>query len=581
MFIYHFNRLIHNKIVWGCFAFIIAVTFGLSFGSASLSSCQNGGADGASAGKLNGKHVPGRQLDETLATLRRMSGGESPYANDTMLTQALARIAMERLADRLGLAVTTSEFQSEIIREPAFQVNGVFSRNTYKQALRWSGNLTEPQYENSVFQALAANKIAALVNSASWVSPSEVEDQVANYTDRLGVRYAILEDQFAASGIAASEQQVRDYYDNNPSTFEIPLKTAVAYIAIPLTNYFPRANPTRDDLLEYYEDNIGQYTIEVEDDEGDGEAAREEDGAEKEALAEADDETDDEDAGEDADHGHTHKTVQRDFEEVADEIAAILRPRHARDAAEMDAYTNLLETASGLGGLQAVADLFGQDVATTALFGAEGPVEFENPGPFMTLMREYIQDDEVAPDIYNAHMGETFLYIFSPTNFVAAHIPPFEDVRDRAATLATAKAKADAFAEQQTAKHDAIKDAMDAGQTFDEAAAAAGLAPTNATITVSEMGYSMDAMELRGIALVAMSLPKGRLSKPSPVPQGAVFVYMEDREPGAPMDYLYDNFRDQMAQSQAMLIRSQWNRWFEEGLHFVPSRAEMFEPVEE
>ncbi len=54
MFISKFNKVIKNKIVWGCFAFMVAIAFiiwGTQTGGESESSSQNG------VGMLDGKEV--------------------------------------------------------------------------------------------------------------------------------------------------------------------------------------------------------------------------------------------------------------------------------------------------------------------------------------------------------------------------------------------------------------------------------------------------------------------------------------------------------------------------------------------
>ena len=565
MFIYHFNRLIHNKIIWGGFALIIALMFGLSFGAGSFAGCQGGAV---AAGKLDGKSVSALQLDEVTASIRVMENlrpGADSIPSEVVFTQALVRIATGRLADRLGLSVSNPEFQSEIRREPAFQVNGAFSMAAYQQFMRRSRNFSLEQFEEHISQNIAASKIAALVGSASWVSPAEAEDQVANFTDRLSIRYAILEDKFAASDITASEQQTRDYFDSNPDAFRIPAKSSAAYVAIPFTNYIPGLVITREDLLEYYHDNFEQYSH-------------------YEEVAKTREEGDEEGEGEEGELEPEMETilVQRELDEVADEITAILQVKWARDAAETDAYTNLLERAAGSGGLESVAVLFGLDVSDTGLFGAEGPAGVENPARFAALLREFVEEDGVIEGVYEMFAAETLLYILSPSGFQAAHLPLFEEVRDQAAVLATAKAKADYFAEQQQSVLETIKDAMAAGMEFDEAAAAANLSPTNIVLAVNELGYNPAFPGAYNIAFAAMTLQKGGLAKPVAIPmQGTAFVYLADREPGDPMalEYMREDLHERMAQNQAMFIQNQWGRWFEDNLRYVPARP--VEPEEQ
>jgi len=264
VFIYHFNRLIHNKFIWGGIAFIIAVAFGLGGVSAFFA----GGCESSETiGKLNGKAVTVAELSRAEMAARRASSDQ--LDSSAVLTQALTRIAMTRFAADSSLAATTPEIQSEISQIPAFQRNGVFDPALYQMVLaRSNTRMTPDQFAHLVAQDIGDKKINALVSSASWISPMEAEDQLANFTDRLTVQYAVLADQFAASDIKPSEAKILEFYEQNPSLFMVPDQVAVDFIAIPVTNYHARLIISEHDMRAQYEDNLSQYTHIVENEDG-------------------------------------------------------------------------------------------------------------------------------------------------------------------------------------------------------------------------------------------------------------------------------------------------------------------------
>ena len=540
MFIYHFNRLIHNKIVWGTFAFIIALMFGLSFGSsASLSGCQAT----PPAGKLNGKNITHFQISEAESAIRnfeRQYAADEPLSSDMVFTQALTRIAIEQFADRIGFTTTQGEIRNQIRQTPIFQANGVFvDMRTYANILARSLRMSPEQYEKLVGQDIANVKINALISSASWVSPAEIEDQLANYTDRLTVQYAILADEFANADITPSDEEVREFYDSNPSIFTLPDQVAVEYVAIPFTNYIPFVTVTEDDLLEYYENNLDSAYTRIEND------------------------------------GTNDVPVQIAIEEVRDEIQAILEKSIARDAAETNAVLTLIGMATAAGGLLPVAEHFGLGISKSPLFGSQGPAGIENAAGFAKTVEEET-DVFSAGTSFGMFMGFNYLYIFTPVTNLPSHLQDFDEVSARALDLATQRAKREAFLKQQEACHDYIQTALDEGKTFTEAALAGGLtATTNTTFVIREMGYYSEHLP---IAYTAMTLSKNQLSKAAPMNQGSAFVYMVDRETGDAMSAEYERggLYKQMTQAQANLVNSQWRNTLTQSLRFVPARASQY-----
>ena len=64
MVIYHFNRLIRSRILWGFFAVIIAVAF------VAVDSCFKAPQDMQTAGTLNGKKVSLNQFEQVVQAIR-------------------------------------------------------------------------------------------------------------------------------------------------------------------------------------------------------------------------------------------------------------------------------------------------------------------------------------------------------------------------------------------------------------------------------------------------------------------------------------------------------------------------------
>ena len=83
MFIYHFNRLIRSRILWGFFAIIIAVAF------VAVDSCFRSPQDTLTAGRINGKKITASQFDQTVQAIRGFGRNRDNETASSVLTVAL------------------------------------------------------------------------------------------------------------------------------------------------------------------------------------------------------------------------------------------------------------------------------------------------------------------------------------------------------------------------------------------------------------------------------------------------------------------------------------------------------------
>ncbi len=90
-------------------------------------------------------------------------------------------------ADRLGLAVSDTEVAEYIAQEPAFQKDGTFDYDTFKQYLDYEG-YTEKMFEENIRQALLVQKLKDVVTDSVKVSDDEIIE-TANSQGRTVTRF--------------------------------------------------------------------------------------------------------------------------------------------------------------------------------------------------------------------------------------------------------------------------------------------------------------------------------------------------------------------------------------------------------
>ena len=184
MVIHQFNRLIRNKWVWGVFAIAISAFFAFDF----LFTGQ-GDERGSVVGTLGGKDVSASRFQEIANEVR----GIGIRRDNAMPSHEANRRTWERLAalaaaEEDHLTATDEEVREQILREPAFQENGQFSKMRYQQMMA-NMRFDPKQFETFLRHELSLSKLRSVVlGGASWASPMELDGEFYDWTDKFTVR---------------------------------------------------------------------------------------------------------------------------------------------------------------------------------------------------------------------------------------------------------------------------------------------------------------------------------------------------------------------------------------------------------
>jgi hypothetical protein len=256
MFIIKFNNMVKNKWIWAAFAIIVAVAFGASdmFSAAS----RRDGREGR-LGSLGGKALD-PALYQTVNHLIRyrnlMTGSqESPSARERWkMCAALLR------AREAGLGVSDAELARIIQGMGFFQdADGRFSSEVYSRALARI-DFTPSMFQEVLRADVALNQLRFCVARGPWAPPSVVEDRTLGRSDRFTLQAATLTNAFDVETTEVSDDEARAFYDAHPELYRLPERRAVQYVVFPSVAYREKAAPTEDEIKEYYEENESDFT---------------------------------------------------------------------------------------------------------------------------------------------------------------------------------------------------------------------------------------------------------------------------------------------------------------------------------
>ena len=526
MFINKFNKLIRNKWIWGIFAVVACALLGMSDFLRG-----GGGRSANAAGTIGGKPVSYDELRIARMAVRIESA--LPYAPNISEAESEHRawlfVAAARTAAAEGLRVSEQELLDHIatlFRDPRTQT---FDAAQYENLVNEVFGCSTVEFEESDRLFLLVEKVRSAHSLANWVSEPVADAQSRSLTDRCTVRTVLMTNAYENAEVELTDERLASFYENEKFRYSEPTRARVRYVRFAIADYAGKVkDPTEDELRYLYDDDPFRYRGEV-----DGvttnlsfEAARpqvEEEFRKNQAVADA----------------------KEAAETFAEAFYVDTRHRKESEAALLDpAFFEARAAAAGLA------------VSTTAYFAASAPVPGIDADVGDAFSEEaFGLDPSNAYDAYGEVIaGKDSVYVIAFGDVVPEHIPPYEEVADRVRDDAIARERESLFTrefEQVFKKFEvAAKES-----SVDEAAAGLGLT-ISTNLVVSPTTAALPGP--RGIWLHDLaSLAKGSWSTMRHIPEGAVLLYMVDREEGEAStrnysrDRLIENDHARIAQTLA------------------------------
>ena len=531
MVIHHFNKLIRNKWVWGAFAIVISAAFCFD---GLFTSSDRDEASGAEAGKLAGKSVRLGLFTDVVEDIRGFGQNRDWHRKTGEVNQmAWEIVAALSVAGKNGFEATDIEVREWIRRDPSFSANGQFSFAKYQALLR-ENSLTPERYEAFLKRRLTMLRLGeAVLSSAAWASPMEVDRTVADLTDTYTVRVARFSQSTEdADKVTIDDAAIRKWYDENTNSLELPERIKIRMVKFDATQpaILAKMVVTDDELHDHYDATVDRYTT-----------------------------TD----------TNGVESVKK-FEDVKDQVEKEVR----RIAAVQYFETNLnrlayaVKSQKGASRLDEIAADRGLKVETSDWFSLEGgaiegfskSINSIAPGVegFAAAVAEL---DSTSEDLrYGIVSSDRAVWLIEKAETSPKHTPSFDEAKEAIRPRVLRDAKADAFK--------ASIEAIAAKGT--NAVLSTTVVSTNITFAICDL-QAGDFADQNAVADVVRKLNKGEISsfKRTGMNTGLLVVCLDRVEGDAAKVLLY---KDQIASDLATLQRRQlpesWQKWNLESLGF-------------
>jgi len=187
---------------------------------------------------------------------------ESLYARQ-ILDQLVFQKEIEYEAKRLGLTVSEQERADRIrqIIPEAFKDGTFVGIDKYSQLVLQRTQLSVPVFEDLVRSSMLEEKVRKLVTDGISVTPAEIEQAFRYQNEKVKLAYVVIKPEDLAEKVTVDESEIKSYYDQNKSKFQIPEKRVVRYALVDLTNIRQNTPVSEDELKAAYQQNIQQFQV--------------------------------------------------------------------------------------------------------------------------------------------------------------------------------------------------------------------------------------------------------------------------------------------------------------------------------
>ena len=213
----------------------------LSFVLTGAESLTFGGAQSGAA-KVNDREISFNELQFAIEQQRRQlteiygdqldpSLLDDDLLRPGVLNNLVDRALLEDYAVSLGIAASPEAIRRSIISNPAFEVDGSFSADYYRDILRSNG-LTTDQYRAEQSGTDQLVKLESIIGDADFITSVEAKAAIDVVVERRDVRFLVIPDTALSSQYQVNDTAISEYYEANKALFAQPERLTVEFVEL-------------------------------------------------------------------------------------------------------------------------------------------------------------------------------------------------------------------------------------------------------------------------------------------------------------------------------------------------------------
>ena len=253
----------------GPFAWIVVAIITVPFAFFGIETFRSGGGD-ATVAKVGDEKITQRELqvgyEQRYQRLQQMMGEsfdpsliQGPQFRRTVLDDMVREQVISSYVDDSGLRGTDAAVFDYLQQVPAFQVDGEFSPQAYRDTL--SANRRQPDaFEAQVAASIATEQLQRAIGQSALVAPGEVD--LAYRMQHQQRRFSQVTFTIAdfRDDVSVSEEDIQARYEAQSQRYTTPEQIRLHYIEVNQSQLTPTGEPDEEALRAVYEDQRGRFT---------------------------------------------------------------------------------------------------------------------------------------------------------------------------------------------------------------------------------------------------------------------------------------------------------------------------------
>jgi len=228
------------------------------------------GGNGDYAAKVNGQEISRSQLERAFSSERsrqqQMLGeqfsqlasneGYMQQIRQQALSQLVDEVLLDQYAKDLKLGISDGQIKQAIFEQPAFQTEGKFDNAKY-QALIGNMGFTADQYAEALRKQLTTQQLVTAVAGTDFMLDGESDALAALVSQERLVRSATIDVNQLAAKQTVSDEESKNYYQQNQNSFMAPEQFRVSYIKLDAASLQESASDS--EIQSWYDEHKADY----------------------------------------------------------------------------------------------------------------------------------------------------------------------------------------------------------------------------------------------------------------------------------------------------------------------------------
>lgn len=181
-----------------------------------------------------------------------------PEARREFLENMIDRRLLLQHAQSMGMAISANTMAGIIRNVPAFQVEGRFDSELYRQRMAATGQ-SASAFERELASDLLVQELPAAVSGSVIVTDADIDRWLRVQMEKRQIAYTTIQSQRFDDQVSISESEIQAFYDENQNQFMRPERVSVEYIELDTRDMAETMEVEEDVLRQRYESTQSRF----------------------------------------------------------------------------------------------------------------------------------------------------------------------------------------------------------------------------------------------------------------------------------------------------------------------------------